>query len=104
VGFAEADATEEDDIGGGFEKRQLGEVLDLEAVDVFGPIPLEGIERFEGWEARPLNAPVSGTVAFVGGLSSDEFAEIVDMGPVFFSSLLGHLSVVIEDKGELEVG
>jgi hypothetical protein len=104
VGFAEPHATEEDNIGWVLEKRESGEVLDLEAIDLFGPIPLEGVERFEGREAGSLNAPVGRPILFAGGLSGDELAEIVDMGPLFFRGLLGHLRVVIEQKEELEEG
>jgi hypothetical protein len=104
MSFAEAHPTEKDDIGGVLEKREPGEVLDLEAIDLFGPIPLELVEGFEDRKARPADAPVGSAILFACGLSGDEFAEIVHMGPVFFRCLLGHLRVVIEKKGELEVG
>ena len=50
VGFAKADVTDQDDIGLGCDEGQTEQVLDLRAVDLFGPTPLEVIEGFEHGE------------------------------------------------------
>jgi len=39
------------------------EVLDFEAVDFFGPVPSEGIEGFDDWEACGFDTPEDSTSA-----------------------------------------
>jgi hypothetical protein len=43
--FPEPDTTEEHDVGPGFDEAEAEEVLDLGAVDLLGPAPLELLQR-----------------------------------------------------------
>src|SRR6516165_3457263 len=60
--LAEADVADQDDVGLGCDEGQTEQVLDLRAVDFFGPVPLEVIEGFEHREARVLDASLDAAV------------------------------------------
>ena len=75
MGLAEPDAADEHDVGGVVEEAQAEEVLDLEAVDLVGPGPVEGIERFFHGESGESDARFNGTVASQVGLALDESFE-----------------------------
>lgn len=66
--FGQAHPTEKDDIGVVFDKLEPGEVLDVEAVDGVGPIPLERFEGLDGRETSPANASFDGANLLAGGL------------------------------------
>jgi len=48
------------------------EVLDLEPVDFFRPVPAEGFEGLDDWEACGLDAPGDGALVAQGRLALDE--------------------------------
>jgi len=54
MGFAKADQAEEDDVGFFLDEAQTEEILDLEAIDFFGPVPAEGFEGFEDGKRAAL--------------------------------------------------
>ena len=78
-------------------------MLDQVSVDLSGPVPAKLIQGFNHGEARQANAVFRGPVAPQERLAFDEMAEIVEMGPLLVGGLLGDLTVVLGDKGELQV-
>ena len=74
MGFAEADAAQEDDVGFFLDELEAEEVLDLEAVDFLGPVPAELFEGLDDGEAGGFDAPLDGALAAQGGFAFDELA------------------------------
>ena len=103
MGFAEADQAEEDDIGFFLDEAQAEEVLDLEAIDLFGPVPAEGFEGFEDGKARGLDAAGHGAVLAREGFAFDEAVEVIEMTPVFAGGFGGGGAEVFFEVGQLEV-
>ena len=62
MAFAEAGPAQENDVGLVLEKGEAKEVLHLEAIDLFGPAPVELFEGFNHREARRLKAALGGPV------------------------------------------
>src|ERR1700674_6036681 len=60
--FAEADVADQDDVGLGCDEGETEQVLDLWAVDLFGPTPLEVVEGFEHREVGVLDASLDAAV------------------------------------------
>ncbi len=56
VGFAQPDGSEKDDVGRLRQELQAEEVLNLEAIDFLGPIPMELLQRFDDRKACGLDA------------------------------------------------
>ena len=104
MGFTDADAAQEDDIGLIGDKLQAEEVFDLQAVDFFRPAPVELIQCFNHREAGLLDAALGEAIAAVGGLAVGELFEVIDVGELFFGGLSGKALVVLTDKRQLEVG
>ena len=61
-GLPEADVADQDDVGLGCDEGQAEQVLDVRAVDLLGPAPLEVIEGFEHGEARFLDPSLDAAV------------------------------------------
>jgi hypothetical protein len=102
VGLADADGAEEDDVGFLGDEAQTEEVLDLEAVDFLGPVPVELVEGLENGEACRLDAPFDQALAALGVLALDEAAEVLDVIPVAGGGFAGQIGVVAEEIGQLE--
>ena len=102
MGLAEPDAADEHDVGGVVEEAQAEEVLDLEAVDVLGPGPIEGIEGFLHGESGESDAPFDGAVASQVGLALDESFEHGEVVGLLFGGTSHDVGVVLADEGELE--
>ena len=103
VGLASTHAAQGDQIGLVFDKAEAKVVLHLEAVNLSGPVPAKLIEGFDDGESRLAQAVVGSTVAPHVCLAFDEPAEIVHMGPLFTSGLVGQVTVVLRDKRQLKV-
>jgi hypothetical protein len=103
VGFAEADGAEQDDVGVVMDELESEEVLDLEAVDLFGPIPAEGVEGFDDGEAGGLDAPGDGAVGAPGGFAGDESGEVVEVGEGRFGGGGGERLAVLFEEGQAQV-
>ena len=83
------------------------EVLDLEAVDLFGPVPAEGVEGFDDGEAGGLDAPGDGAVGAQGGFAFDELGEVVEVAEGVFGGGGGERLAVLFEEGQaqgVEVG
>src|SRR4051794_4986651 len=82
VGFADAGGAEQDDVGGGLEEAELEEVLDLHAVDLFGPRPIPAGHGFEDGEAGGGQAPGDGAVVVGGAFPGGQGFEVGEVrGP-----------------------
>jgi len=85
------------------EKAQGEVLLHQGAVDLGGPVPAKLIPGFEHRKARLANAVLGGAVAPPVGFAFDQLAEILDVGALLVSGLLGQLALVLGDKAELQV-
>src|SRR5208337_876377 len=94
MGFAQADAADENDAGLLLDKGQAKEVLQLGLVNFLGPSPVELVEGFDDWEAGGGQAP--GDVALVPalGLPLDEPDQVLEWSPLFAGGLVGQGRVV----------
>ena len=102
VGLADADRAEEDDVGLLGDEAETEEVLNLEAVDLPGPVPLELLQGLEDGEAGRLDAAFDDALAALGVLALDQAAEVLDMIPVAGGGFAGEIGVVTEEIGQLE--
>ena len=102
MGFANANVTDQDDVGLGCDEGQTEQVLDLRAVDFLGPIPLEVIERFEHEEARVLDPSLDAAVLAHGGLALNQLGQIVQMRALLLGGLAGKHLVVALDVVQLQ--
>jgi hypothetical protein len=57
VALAKPDATEEDHVGSLFDEVQAKQILDLQPIDLAGPVPFEQIARLEHREAGERDPP-----------------------------------------------
>jgi hypothetical protein len=102
VGFAEANIAQEDDIGFVFDELKAEEVLDLEAVDFFGPIPAELVECFEDGKAGLLEAALDEALAAEVVLAFREPLQVAGVVPLLFRGLAGQGGMMLEEEGQLE--
>jgi hypothetical protein len=89
------------------DELEAEEVLDLEPVDLFGPVPAEGVEGLDDGEAGALDAPGDGAVGAQGGFAFDELGEVVEVGDGFFGGGGGERLAVLFEEGQaqgVEVG
>ena len=93
------DPAEENGIGVLFDEGEPEEILDLGAVDFLRPVPLEGIEGFNQWEARPSHQTVDTTALTGVCFLFDEALQELQVGPVFGGGLFGEGLVMLADKG-----
>ena len=101
--FPEADGTEEDDVTLVGQELQAEEVLDLEAVDFLGPIPVELFEGFQHREAGGLHAQLDGVLESLLVLAVDEAAQVIDMTAALLSRLLRQFGVLRFQEREPQV-
>lgn len=83
MGLAYAYAADEDNVGLVLNKIKPEDVLDLCAVDLFWPGPVELIEGFDCGETGEAYASLCGAVGFKGGLSLDQLFKVIEMRPMF---------------------
>jgi len=89
MGFSEADAAQEDDIGLIIEELQAEEVLHGSAVDRFRVIPAELVQGFYDREPCHGDSTLNGAIMAQGGLSLGEAGQVIHMRPVLGGSLAG---------------
>jgi hypothetical protein len=92
--LADADVTDQDDVGLGCDEGQTEQVLDLRAVDLFGPVPLEVIEGFEHGEARVVDASLDAAVLAHRGLALNQLLQIIQVRALLLGGFDGHGLVV----------
>ena len=86
MAFAQPDAAQEDDVGPLGDKLQTEEVLDLEAVDLLGPAPVELVQGFDDREAGLSDASLDRAVATEAGLAVGKFFQVADVVAGFSSA------------------
>lgn len=79
MGLAQADEAEEHDIGLFLDKAQAEEILDLQTIDLFGPVPAERVEGLEHGEARRFNAAQQRAIGAGVGFALNEAFEVGEM-------------------------
>src|SRR5258708_34890491 len=82
MALAEPDATEEDHVGALFDEVQAKQILDLQPIDLAGPIPFELIERLEHREASERDPPSDTAILALMRCTFDHVREIVVVRPV----------------------
>jgi hypothetical protein len=97
-----ADVPYQDDVGLGCDEGQTEQVLDLWAVDLFGPTPLEIIEGFEHWKARILDASLDAAVLPHRGLALNQLLQIIQVRALLLGSFGGQGLVVALDVVQLQ--
>ena len=88
MGLAQTDAADEDHVDLLFDEGEAEQVLDLGAVDLLGPGPVELFEGLEHREAGELDAPSDAALLAPVRLAFDQSAEEVDVGPLLGGGLL----------------
>lgn len=79
VRLAKADVTDQHDVGLGCDEDQTEQVLDLRAVDLFGPAPLEVIGGFEHGKARVLDPSLDAAVLAHRDLALNQLLQIIQV-------------------------
>src|SRR6202050_2386578 len=100
--FAEADVADQDDVGLGCDEGQTEQVLDLRAVDLFGPAPLEVIEGFEHGEARVLDASLDAAVLPHRGFALNQLLQIIQVRALLLGGFGGQALVVALDVVQVQ--
>ena len=100
--FPQPDTADEHDVAGVVEEAQAEEVLDLEAVDLLRPGPVERIEGFLHGESCEADAPLDGAVASQVGLALDESFEHAEVVALLLGGASYDVGVMLADEGELE--
>jgi hypothetical protein len=100
--IAKANVTDEDDVGLGCDEGQTEQVLDLRAVDLFGPAPLEVIEGFEHGEARVPDAALDAAVLAHRGLALNQLLQIIQVRALLVGGSGGQGLVVALDVVQMQ--
>src|SRR6202049_3129257 len=102
VRLAEADVAYQDDVGLGCDEGQTEQVLDLRAVDLFGPTPLEVIEGFDHGEARVPDPPLDAAVLAHRGLALNQLLQIIQVRALLLGGFGGQGLVVALNVVQLQ--
>ena len=102
VCFADTDGAEQDAVVLVLDKAQAGEMLDLGAVDTFGPLPVEGVEGFGRGQAGGFDAPLGTSFLSGEGFAMEEFVEVFQCAGLLLQCLGVEAFVVLTHPGELE--
>src|SRR6266446_5022312 len=100
--LAEADVADQDDVGLGCDEGQTEQVLDLRAVDLFGPAPLEVIKGFEHGEARVPDASLDAAVLAHGSLALNQLRQIIQVRALLLGGFGGQGLVVAWDVVQVQ--
>ena len=102
VSLAQANCTNEDDVGVGCDKGQAEQILDQRAVDLFWPVPLKVFHRLEDGKAGFFNASLDGAAFALGGLALDQLGQVRKVGELPLSGCGGEILVMAFYMGEVE--
>ncbi len=81
-----------------FDEFESEEVLHLLLVDFFRPAPFELFQGFDLGETCLGYPAFDGAIVALMRLCLDQFAQILDMGPLFLSRLFCQWFVIFPDK------
>src|ERR1035437_9799255 len=82
MALAQAGAGDEHNIGVLFDKVQMKEVLDEQAVDLGRPVPVKLIKRLQDREHGLLDTAGNPAVITGGGLAACQLREVLQVRPV----------------------
>jgi hypothetical protein len=103
VGFAETDVTNKDNVGLRCHEGQSEQILDLRAVDLLGPTPLEGIESLEHRESGVVDPPLDAAVFAQRGLALNQLRQIVHVRELLFGGCAGQSLIVALDMVQVQL-
>jgi hypothetical protein len=89
VGFADSGGAEQDDVGASLQEAKLEKMLDLHAVDFFGPRPIPASHGFEDRETGGGQAPSDGAVVLGGAFTGGKGFQVGEVGGSDTGCLLG---------------
>ena len=84
-------------------KARSEQVLDLRAVDLFWPTPLEGIERLEDRKAGIFDPPLDAAVLAQRGLALNQLRQIVHVRELLFCSFVGEGLLAAADMVQVQL-
>jgi hypothetical protein len=100
VRFPEADVADHDGVGMSRDEVQAKQILDLHAVDLFGPAPLELIESFDDREAGIPDAAFGAPHVTHGELAIDDLGQIVHVRALLLGGLARQVAIVLADVAQ----
>ena len=103
VTLAQADATDEHRVGLFGEEAQTEEILDLDAVDLFGPAPIELVHRLDHRKAGGADASFQGALLPAQAFAFEQTLEVVHGSPVLRRGLFGQAFIVLAHVVEAQV-
>ena len=103
VSFAEANQTQENNVGFLFDKTKPEEVLDLEPIDFFGPVPTEAFQGLDDWKTGGFDPPSNRALLTGRYFALKEPTQVVEMTPVVGGAFDSQGLAVFFDTSQLEV-
>ena len=82
---------------------QAKEILDLEPVDLFGPVPIELLKCFDDRKSSGLDPPLDTALTPLIVFALDEPAQVFDVVPMPLNGLAGQGAMLALDAGKLEI-
>ena len=82
VSFAEANQTQENNVGFLLDKTKPEEVLDLEPIDFFGPVPTEAFQGLDDRKTGGFDPPSNRALFTCRYFALKEPTQVVEMAPV----------------------
>jgi hypothetical protein len=103
VSFAEANQTQENNVGFLFDKPKPEEILDLEPIDFFGPVPTEAFQGLDDWKTGGFDPPSNRALLTGRYFALKEPTQVVEMTPVVGSAFDSQGLAVFFDTSQLEI-
>jgi hypothetical protein len=104
VSFAEANQTQENNVSFLFDKTKPEEVLDLEPIDFFGPVPTEAFQSLDDWKTGGFDPPSNRALLTCRYFALKEPTQVVEMAPVVGGAFDSQGLAVFFDTSQLEYG
>ena len=102
MGFAQADAADEDHAGFVVEEGQAEEVLHLGLIDLFGPGPVKLLQGLDDREAGGGHTANDLPLLAALGFAFDEPGQVLHGSPLLTGRFVGQGWVVLGDEGQVE--
>jgi hypothetical protein len=103
VSFAETNQTQENNVGFFFNKTKPEEVLDLESIDFFGPVPTKAFQGLDDWKTGGFDPPSDSALLTCRYFALKEATQLVEMTPVVGDAFDSQGLAVFFDTSQLEV-
>jgi hypothetical protein len=86
-----------------FDKTKPEEILDLEPIDFFGPVPTEAFQGLDDWKTGVFDPPGNRALLTGGDFALQEPTQVVEMAPVVGGAFDRQGLAVFFDRSQLEV-